>query len=85
MVRPWRAKGNDSPSACGRSRGRTLHTGGGPLSRAPHCSATGLSKNAEILLEQNDEWVVQWARYMTLETITPLSNTQIVGLAETAG
>jgi putative transposase len=25
-----------------------------------------------ILLEQNDEWVVQRARYMTLETIAPL-------------
>lgn len=25
-----------------------------------------------ILLEQNDEWAVQRARYMTLETITPL-------------
>ena len=38
-----------------------------------------------ILLEQNDEWAVQRARYMTLETITPLSDTQIVGLAETVG
>jgi hypothetical protein len=25
-----------------------------------------------ILLEQNDEWSVQRARYMTLETIAPL-------------
>ncbi|MFZ1415701.1 MAG: hypothetical protein WAS73_14150, partial [Defluviicoccus sp.] len=25
-----------------------------------------------ILLEQNDEWAVQRARYMTLETIAPL-------------
>ena len=38
-----------------------------------------------ILLEQNDEWAVQRARYMTLETIAPLSDTQIVGLAETVG
>ena len=38
-----------------------------------------------ILLEQNNEWAVQRALYMTLETITPLSNTQIVGLAETVG
>lgn len=36
-----------------------------------------------IRLEQNDEWAVQRARYMTLETIAPLSHTQIVGLAET--
>jgi putative transposase len=34
-------------------------------------------------LEQNDEWAAQRARYMTLETIAPLSDTQIVDLAET--
>jgi len=33
-----------------------------------------------ILLEQNDEWAVQRARYMTLETIVPLSDDPIVGL-----
>jgi len=33
-----------------------------------------------ILLEQNDEWAVQRARYMTLETIAPLSDDSIVGL-----
>ena len=33
-----------------------------------------------ILLEQNDEWAVQRARYMTLETIAPLSHDAIVGL-----
>ncbi|VIO70353.1 hypothetical protein CI1B_30060 [Bradyrhizobium ivorense] len=27
-----------------------------------------------ILLEQNDEWAVQRAHYMTLETIAPLSD-----------
>jgi putative transposase len=27
-----------------------------------------------ILLEQNDEWAVQRARYMSLETIAPLSD-----------
>ena len=32
-----------------------------------------------ILLEQNDEWAVQRARYMTLETIAPLSDDPIVG------
>ena len=31
-----------------------------------------------ILLEQNDEWAVQRARYMTLETIAPLSNTAMM-------
>jgi len=33
-----------------------------------------------ILLEQNDEWAVQRARYMTLETMTALSDDPIVGL-----
>ncbi|MFZ0422438.1 MAG: IS256 family transposase [Xanthobacteraceae bacterium] len=33
-----------------------------------------------ILLEQNDEWTVQRGRYMTLETIAPLSDDPIVRL-----
>ena len=33
-----------------------------------------------ILLEQNDEWAVQRARYMTLETIAVLRDDAIVGL-----
>jgi putative transposase len=37
-----------------------------------------------ILLEQNDEWAVHRARYMTLETIAPLSNDPIVGLPAVA-
>jgi len=34
-----------------------------------------------ILLEQNDEWAVQRARYMSLETIAPLSNDPILMLS----
>src|SRR5438105_4574867 len=37
-----------------------------------------------ILLEQNDEWAVQRARYMTLETIAPLSEDPIVRLPAVA-
>ena len=37
-----------------------------------------------ILLEQNDEWAVQRARYMTLETIAPLSDDPIVTLPAVA-
>jgi transposase-like protein len=37
-----------------------------------------------ILLEQNDEWAVQRARYMTLETIAPLSDDPVVGLPAVA-
>jgi hypothetical protein len=33
-----------------------------------------------ILIEQNDEWAVQRARYMTLETIAPLSDDPTVSL-----
>jgi putative transposase len=32
-----------------------------------------------ILLEQNDEWAVQRARYMTLETIAPMSDDPLAG------
>ena len=38
-----------------------------------------------LLLEQNDEWAVQRARYMTLETIGPLSDDPIAGLPAVAG
>ncbi len=34
-----------------------------------------------ILIEQNDEWAVQRARYITLETITALSNDPLVSLS----
>jgi len=34
-----------------------------------------------ILLEQNDEWAVQRSRYMSLETIAPLSDDPIVKLS----
>jgi putative transposase len=37
-----------------------------------------------ILLEQNDEWAVQRGRYMSLETIAPLSDDPIVKLGAVA-
>jgi putative transposase len=37
-----------------------------------------------ILLEQNDEWAVQRARYMALETIAPLSDDPLVSLSAVA-
>src|SRR5271157_2237265 len=37
-----------------------------------------------LLLEQNDEWATQRARYMTLETMAPLSDTPHVSLPELA-
>ncbi|MCB1629284.1 MAG: transposase, partial [Xanthomonadales bacterium] len=37
-----------------------------------------------ILLEQNDEWAVQRARYMTLETMTEITNTTEISLPAVA-
>jgi putative transposase len=37
-----------------------------------------------LMLEQNDEWAVQSARYMSLETITPLSDNPLVSLSAVA-
>jgi putative transposase len=37
-----------------------------------------------LLLEQNDDWVVQRTRYMTLETITRLSDNAVARLAAIA-
>ena len=33
-----------------------------------------------ILLEQNDEWAVQRTRYMTLESVAPLSDNPLISL-----
>lgn len=38
-----------------------------------------------IVLEQNDDWAVQRARYMTLETMTALEQDPIVSLPQLAG
>ena len=38
-----------------------------------------------ILMEQSDEWAVQRARYMTLETLAPLSDNPIVMLSAVPG
>ncbi|MET4493433.1 transposase-like protein [Bradyrhizobium sp. LA7.1] len=37
-----------------------------------------------ILLEQNDEWAVQCARYMTMEAVAPLSDDPSVSLTALA-
>ena len=37
-----------------------------------------------LLLEQNDEWAVQRARYMTLQTIAQMGNDPFVGLPAVA-
>ena len=37
-----------------------------------------------VLLEQNDEWAVQRSRYITLESIAPVSDDPIIGLPAVA-
>ena len=37
-----------------------------------------------ILLEHNDEWAVQRSRYITLESIAPVSDDPIIGLPAVA-
>lgn len=37
-----------------------------------------------LLLEQNDEWAIQRARYMTLETITPLGDDPLISMPAAA-
>ncbi len=37
-----------------------------------------------LLLEQNDEWAVQRARYMTLETISQVSDDPLISLPAVA-
>ena len=53
--------------------------GRGPWPAPPNEAAVTRLVGA-ILLEQNDEWSVQRARYMTLETITALSDDPLVNL-----
>ena len=38
-----------------------------------------------VVLEQNDEWAVQRSRYMSLESVAPLSDDPLVSLPAVAG
>jgi hypothetical protein len=60
-----------------RSSGAPTLSASSPT-RLPHPSGRA------ILLEQNDEWAVQRAHYMTLETIAPLSEDPIFKLPAVA-
>ncbi len=50
------------------------------LSARPRHHAAATRLIGALLLEQNDEWAVQRSRYMTLETIAPLSDDPGVSL-----
>jgi transposase-like protein len=57
-----------------------------------HTAINGIFPNDEaivrlvgaLLLEQNDEWAVQRARYMTLETIAPMGDDPAISLPAAA-
>jgi putative transposase len=58
----------------------------GEIKRRPEVDVIFLNEAAlirlvgAILVEQNDEWAVQRSRYMTLETIAPMSDAPLVSL-----
>ena len=55
--------------------------------RANPAQNTNLVSNLGVralLLEQNDEWAVQRARYMTLETIAPMGDDAVISLPAAA-
>ena len=54
-----------------------------PLCETPNDDAIVRLVGA-LLLEQNDEWAVQRARYMTLETISQMSDDPLVSLPAVA-
>ena len=49
-----------------------------------HCICHSESMAGAILLEQNDEWAVQRARHVTLETISQMSDDPRVSLPAVA-
>ena len=75
-----------------RSNGSTVKSSGAPEPAPAKAGVIGIFPNeaaivrlvGAILLEQNDEWAVQRARYMTLETIAPLSDDLLVKLPAVA-
>ena len=90
MVAPYAA---DSSPAAGRSAPATLIPVTNRLERLNgeikrRTDVVGIFPNDEaivrlagaFLLEQNDEWALQRARYMTLETMAALSEDLVVGL-----
>jgi hypothetical protein len=68
------------------SQSRSQHNQGQkPLIGGPENVQTNRATSVgALLLEQNDEWAVQRARYMTLETIAPMSDNPLVSLPAAA-
>ena len=62
----------------------TLPVAGSVVAHDPAADDAIVRLVGAILLEQNDEWAVQRARYMTLETIAPLSDDPLISLPAVA-
>ena len=78
-------KGSDSTLLCemiGFAAQRLMELEAETLCGAGHGERSESRTNQRngLLLEQNDEWAVQRARYMSLETIAPLSDNPTVSL-----
>jgi hypothetical protein len=71
--------GSAAPSDRGRL-GHCLRRSSGPTSGPSEAEEAIVRLVGAILIEQNDECAVQRARYMTLETIAPLSDDPTVSL-----
>jgi hypothetical protein len=80
----WRSflvDGDPKPGVDLVKRFTKIYRGREPLTIKRRTEVGGIFPNEDaivrlvgaILLEQNDEWAVQRSRYMTLETIAPLS------------
>ena len=67
-----------------RSSASTARSSAAPRSSASSPTRPRSRLVGAILLEQHDEWAVQRARYMTLETIAPLSDDPFVKLPAVA-
>jgi transposase-like protein len=69
---------------------KDIHTAGGGIKR--RTEVVGIFPNDDavvrlvgaLLVEQNDEWAVQRARYMTLETISQMSDDPLISLPAVA-
>lgn len=61
---------------------------GSTLGQVRHGSAptthTIIRLDGALLLEQNDEWAVQRARYMTLKAIAPMGDDAVISLPAAA-
>ena len=78
----WTARSNAAPRSSALV-GKSFHWKDFCSSQLPNEDAIVRLVGA-LLLEQNDEWAVQRARYMTLETIAPMGEDAVISLPAAA-